>query len=53
MSVNLNDLSIEELKKLKKDNQQKLKKEYSEYKEKQKLIADLKKKIQKTRKKSN
>ena len=50
MSVNLNNLSIEELKKIKKDNQQKLKKEYSEYRKKQELIADINK-LQKTREK--
>ena len=50
MSTNLNNLSIEELKKIKKDNQQKLKKEYSEYKKKQKLIADINK-LQKAREK--
>ena len=50
MSVNLNNLSIEELKKIKKDNQQKLKKEYSEYKKKQELIADINK-LQKAREK--
>ena len=50
MSVNLNNLSIEELKKIKKDNQQKLKKEYSEYKKKQELISDINK-LQKAREK--
>ena len=50
MSANLNNLSIEELKKIKKDNQQKLKKEYSEYKKKQELIADINK-LQKAREK--
>ena len=50
MSVNLNNLSIEELKKIKKDNQQNLKKEYSEYKKKQELIADINK-LQKVREK--
>ena len=38
MVVDLNNLSISELKKIKKDNQQKLKKEYEELKKKQKLI---------------
>ena len=50
MFVNLNNLSIEELKKIKKDNQQKLKKEYSEYKKKQELITDINK-LQKAREK--
>ena len=50
MTSDLSNLSIAELKKIKKDNQQKLKKEYSEYKQKQKLIDDIKK-IQKTREK--
>ena len=43
-AVDLNDISIEELKKIKKDEQNKLKKECNEYKqqqEKQKLIADI------------
>ena len=48
MTTNLNNLSIEELKKIKKDRQQKLKKEYSEYKKKQELIADINK-LQKVR----
>ena len=43
MSTDLRNLSIVELKKIKRDNQQKLKKEYSKYKKKQKLIADIKK----------
>ena len=43
-SVNLNNLSIEELKKIKKDKQHKLKKEFYDYKQhqkKQKLLADI------------
>ena len=52
MTTDLSNLSIAELKKIKKDNQQKLKKEYSEYKQKQKLIDDIKK-IQKVRDKIN
>ena len=43
MPTDLRNLSIAELKKIKRDNQQKLKKEYSRYKKKQKLIADIKK----------
>ena len=43
MSTDLRNLSVAELKKIKRDNQQKLKKEYSKYKKKQKLIADIKK----------
>ena len=43
MPTNLRNLSIAELKSIKRDNQQKLKKEYSKYKKKQKLIADIKK----------
>ena len=50
MSTDLQNLSISELKKVKRDNQQKLKKEYSKYKNKQKLIADIQK-IQKVREK--
>ena len=50
MSTDLRNLSIAELKKIKRDNQLKLKKEYSQYKKKQKLIADIKK-IQKVREK--
>ena len=50
MSTDLSNLSIAELKKIKRNNQQKLKKEYSEYK--QKLIDDIKK-IQKLRDKIN
>ena len=50
MTTDLSNLSIAELKRIKKDNQQKLKKEYSEYK--QKLIDDIKK-IQKVRDKIN
>ena len=52
MAADLNNLSISELKKIKKDNQQKLKKEYEELKKKQKLIEDIIK-IQKTREKIN
>ena len=52
MVVDLNNLSISELKKIKKDNQQKLKKEYEELKKKQKLIEEIIK-IQKTREKIN
>ena len=43
MSTDLRNLSIEELRKIKSLNQQKLNKEYSEYKKKQNLIADIKK----------
>ena len=50
MAAHLNNLSISELKKIKKDNQQRLKKEYKELKKKQKLIEDIIK-IQKTREK--
>ena len=50
MDAYLNNLSISELKKIKKDNQQKLKKEYEELKKKQKLIEEIIK-IQKTREK--
>ena len=50
MPTNLRNLSISELKKIKRDNQHKLKKEHSKYKKKQKLIADIKK-IQKVREK--
>ena len=52
MAADLNNLSISELKKIKKDNQQKLKKEYEELKKKQKLIEEIIK-IQKTREKIN
>ena len=52
MSTDLRNLSIVELKKIKRDNQQKLKKEYSKYKKKQKLIDDIKK-IEKVREKIN
>ena len=52
MATDLNNLSISELKKIKKDNHQKLKKEYEELKKKQKLIEDIIK-IQKTREKIN
>ena len=52
MDADLNNLSISELKKIKKNNQQKLKKEYEELKKKQKLIEDIIK-IQKTREKIN
>ena len=50
MYTNLNNLSIFELKKIKKDEQQKLKQEFSQYKKKQKLINDIMK-IQQTRNK--
>ena len=43
MNADLNNLSISELKKIKKDNQQKLKNEYIKLKKKQKLIEDIKK----------
>ena len=43
MTTDLRNLSIAELKIIKRDNQQKHKKEYSKYKKKQKLIADIKK----------
>lgn len=52
MPVDLNNLSIEDFKKIKKDKKHKLKKEFKQYKqhyEKQKLIAD-KMKIEKERK---
>ena len=52
MNADLNNFSISELKKIKKDNQQKLKKEYLKIKKKQKLIEDIKK-LQKTREKIN
>ena len=52
MAADLNNLSISELKKIKKDNQQKLKKEYEELKKKQKLIEEIIK-IQNTREKIN
>ena len=52
MDADLNNLSISELKKIKKDNQQKLKKEYEELKKKQKLIEDIIK-IQKNKRKIN
>ena len=52
MATNLNNISIAELKKIKRNNQQKFKKEYSQYKKKQKLIDDIKK-IQKLREKIN
>ena len=41
MDTDLKNLSIGELKKIKRINQQKLKKEYSRYKKKQNLIADI------------
>ena len=44
MTTDLKNLSIGELKKIKKLHQQKLKKEFSRYRKKQKLIADIKKK---------
>ena len=50
MAADLNNLSISELKKIKKDNQLKLKKEYEELKKKQKLIEEIIR-IQKTREK--
>ena len=50
MSTDLRNLSISELKNVKRDSQHKLKKEYSKYKKKQKLIADIKK-IQRVREK--
>ena len=43
MSTDFRNLSIAELRKVKRYNQQKLKKEYSQYKKKQKLIPDIKK----------
>ena len=46
MSTDLSNLSIDQLRRIKRSSQQKLKKEYSQYKKKQKLIAD----INKTRK---
>ena len=52
MSTDLRNLSVAELKSIKRDNQQKLKKEYSKYKKKQKLIDDIKK-IEKVREKIN
>ena len=52
MTTDLRNLSFEELKSIKRDNQQKLKKEYSQYKKKQKLIDDIKK-IQKVKEKPN
>ena len=51
MAAYLNNLSIFELKKIKKDNQQKLKKEYEELKKKQKLIEEIIK-IQKNKRKN-
>ena len=41
MPTDLRNLSIADLKSIKRDNQQKLRKEYSKYKKKQKLIADI------------
>ena len=52
MPVDLRNLSIAELKRTKRHNQQELKKEYSQYKKKQKLIDDIKK-IEKVREKLN
>ena len=52
MSTDLRNLSVAELKSIKRDNQQKLKKEYSKYKKKQNLIDDIKK-IEKVREKIN
>lgn len=43
MSSDLESLSISEFKKIKKDNKQKLKKEYHNLIKKQKLIDDIKK----------
>lgn len=43
MSSDLENLSISEFKKIKKDNKQKLKKEYHNLIKKQKLIDDIKK----------
>ena len=50
MSTDLANLSISEFKKIKKYEQQKLKKEFSQYKKKQKIIDDIKK-IQQVRNK--
>ena len=50
MTTDLRNLSTAELKIVKRDNQQKLKKEYSKYRKKQKLIADIKK-IEKSKRK--
>ena len=52
MAHDLNNLSISELKTIKKDNQQKLRKEYEKLKKKQKLIEEITK-IQKIREKIN
>lgn len=52
MPTDLRYLSFTELKRIERDNQQKLKKEYSQYKKKQKLIDDIKK-IGKVREKIN
>ena len=52
MSTDLRNLSVAELKSIKRDNQQKLKKEYSKYKKKLNLIDDIKK-IEKVREKIN
>ena len=52
MTTDLRNLSIAELKIIKRNNQQKLKKEYSKYKKKQKLIADIAK-LKKVREKIN
>ena len=52
MSTDLRNLSVAELKSIKRDNQQKLKKKYLKYKKKQTLIDDIKK-IQKVREKIN
>ena len=52
MPTDLRNLSIAELKRIKRDNQHKLKKEYSQYKKKQKLIDDINK-IEKAREKIN
>ena len=52
MPDDLTKLSISELKKIKRQNKQKLKKEYPKLKKKQKLIEDINK-LQKARKKIN
>ena len=50
MNADLINLSISELKKIKKDNQQQLEKEYEELKKKQKLIEEIKKNTKNKRK---
>ena len=52
MAADLNKLSISELKRIKKDNQQRLKKDYEELKKKRKLIEEIIK-IRRTREKIN